>query len=427
MNDLIRKLMQQLDRSKTAYHAVACAAEELNAAGFVGLLEEDAPWDLQRGGKYYVIRDGSALIAFVIGATRGAYRVVASHVDSPCLKVKGDAISYVGGCAKLNVEIYGGGLYYSWLDTPLQLAGRIVSYDRCTGKIASETVCSSHRLVIPSLAIHFNREANRTLTLNPQVDLQPLVSMSDSYTMEWEHTHAGEILEKDLYVVNAAEPYLAGEKDEFLLSPRIDNLTSAFASLESLVRANTASGVSFAFLADNEEVGNHTKQGAASDFLKRTIQRVGATLGEEEETYLPQTFMVSCDNAHAIHPAHPEKSDTAAPVKLGGGVVIKHHANQHYTTDAFSAAVFKAILQNAGVPYQDFYMRADMPCGGTLGASSSSQVSVRSVDIGLGQLAMHSATECMAAQDYPLLVQALSAFYEADLKATSYDSMQLHI
>ncbi len=420
----IKKLMAALDASKTAYHAVAFAVNELEANGFAKL-EEGNAWSLSAGGKYYVIRDGSALIAFSIGTTeRGGFHIVASHVDSPCLKIKGEAITTTAGCTKLSVEPYGGSLLYSWLDRPLCLAGRTVSYDRATGSISAQVVSDTHSVVIPSLAIHLNREANKNLALNPQVDLQPILSLNDHFKLYFEADGEKEILERDLFLVNAAKPCLCGFAEEFLVSPRLDNLTSAFASIEAICQADVTD-TAVIYLADHEEVGSRSKQGAASDFLYSVLSRVAVILGRPLEELLPRSFMVTCDNAHAIHPNHPEKSDPLHPVTMGGGVVIKHHAGQNYTTDAMSAAIFKAILQKANVPYQDFYMRADMPCGSTLGAVSSAQVSVRSIDIGIGQLAMHAATETMCASDYICLLQALQAFFAASLDVRSYAELTL--
>lgn len=417
----IRKLMNHIKKSYTAYHAVSQSVEELEKDGFKPL-EETAEWKIERGEKYYVIRDGSAMIAFDVGQKSGGFRIVASHTDSPCLKVKGNAVIAANGYTKLNVERYGGGLYYSWLDIPLKLAGRAVTYDPQSGKICSKNMVSDYTSVIPSLAIHFQRDANSSFTLNPQIDLQPVVSLDPAFCLEDEDG----VIEKDLFLVNAAEPYLAGAAEELLIAPRLDNLTSVFASVEALTNGGGEMGISMIYLADNEEIGSRTKQGAGSDFLRTTMARVAHALGESIDLLLPRSFLVSCDNAHAIHPNHPEKSDTTEPVHLGGGVVIKHHANQNYTTDAFSSAVLKAILQRAKVPYQDFYMRADMPCGGTLGAISSSQVSIRSVDIGLAQLAMHSATETMAAADYNTLVRALAAFFAASIQTKTYNQTRLN-
>ncbi len=404
----VQKLMKQLHSAKTPYHTVALCARELEAQGYVRL-EEGEDWSILRGGRYFLVRDGSAMVAFSVGHKAGGFRIVASHTDSPCLKIKGEKPFYENGYLKWNVERYGGALLYSFLDIPLAIAGREISYDPQTGKLLAVLVEDTHLSVIPSLAIHFNRDANSALSLNAQTDMQPVYSLDAAAYPVKEN-----ILGRDLYLVNAAAPYLAGARDELLVSARLDNLVSVFASLEALSEAGD-SGVSMIFLADNEEVGSRTKQGAGSDFLSSAVRRICDALGESCEKLLSQSYLVSCDGAHAVHPNHPEKSDSKNPVTLGGGVVIKHHAGQNYTTDGFSEAVFKAVLQKANIPYQDFYMRADMPCGSTLGAISSTQLSVRSIDIGISMLAMHSATETMATADYAHLVRALSAFFAAEI------------
>lgn len=416
-NGFLHRLMDLIEAGKTPYHTVALCEKELIKAGFLRLDEGEA-WQLERGGRYYVVRDGSAMVAFSVGEKSGPFRIVASHTDSPCLKIKGDKpVCDANGYLKWNVERYGGPLLYSWLDIPLVLAGREVRYEPETGKLTATLVESEHKSVIPSLAIHFNRDANSALSLNAQTDMQPVVSL---FASGYEGDPA--VLGRDLFLVNAASPYLAGAQDELLVSPRLDNLVSVFTSLMALAEAENDSGVSMILLADNEEVGSHTKQGADSDLLARTMSRVAQALLEDIDTLLCRSFLVSCDGAHAVHPNRPEKSDPANPVRLGGGVVIKHHAGQNYTTDGFSEAAIKAILGKAKVPYQDFYMRADMPCGSTLGAISATQVSVRSVDIGIPQLAMHSATETAAAEDCLHLYRALSAFFAADLCMSSYDT-----
>lgn len=410
----VKKLMKQLHAAKTPYHTVALCTAELEAQGYVRL-EEGEDWSILRGGRYFLVRDGSAMVAFSVGKNAGGFRIVASHTDSPCLKIKGEKPFYENGYLKWNVERYGGALLYSFLDIPLALAGREISYDSQTGELCANLVEDPHLSVIPSLAIHFNRDANSALSLNAQTDMQPVYSLDAAAYSTGEN-----VLGRDLYLVNAAAPYLAGAHDELLVSARLDNLVSVFASLEALCMAGD-SGISMIFLADNEEVGSRTKQGAGSDFLSSAVHRICDALGESCEKLLSQSYLVSCDGAHAVHPNHPEKSDAKNPVTLGGGVVIKHHAGQNYTTDGFSEAVFKAVLKKADIPYQDFYMRADMPCGSTLGAISSTRLSVRSVDIGVAMLAMHSATETMGTADYGYLVRALSAFFSADIRLFSYD------
>ncbi len=420
MKSSVQNLTDFLDRGKTAYHAAEEAAIFLEKQDYVRLAEGER-WALSRGGKYYVMRNGSSLIAFAIGEKPGGFRIVASHLDSPALKIKGNPVTCVGGAAKLNTAPYGGALYYSWLDIPLSVAGRVVR--RIGNTLRTETVTDSKILVIPSLAIHMQREANKSLALNPQIDLSPILSLSENAIVPL-GSGEGTLLDADLFLVNASKPYFAGLEEELLVSPRIDDLASAFASLEALNVCGNA-GVSLSYLADNEEIGSRTKQGAGSDFLKSVLSRIAVSLGEEETAMLANSFFVSADNAHAIHPNHPEKSDPTNPVTLGGGVVIKYHAGGNYTTDAISAAIFKSILDDSSVPHQDFYMRSDMPCGSTLGAISSLSVSIPSVDIGIAQLAMHSATETMACEDYLHLRAAMRAFYRTEIAVEADGSIRL--
>lgn len=414
MNTSIKNLMISLDRALTPHHATEIVAARLTEAGYERLTE-GAAFSLRRGGRYFLLRDGGALIAFAVGQKTGGFRIVASHLDSPCLKVKGDPVTCVGGCQRLNVEVYGGPLLYSFLDIPLCLAGRVVCYDSAARRIEARTFCDPHKLVIPSRAIHMNREANKALSLNPQTDLQPIVSLSPDFSFEKLLGEQGEVLSYDLFLVPASQAYLAGFSEEFLVSPRIDDLVSVFASVEALAAAGDA-GISLVYLAGNEEIGSGTRQGAGSDFLSSTLRRVAAALGEDADPLFDRSYLISCDNAHAVHPNHPENSDPTNEVRLGDGVVIKHHANGNYTTDAFTEGVFRALMKEADIPCCDFYMRADMPCGSTLGAISQGQVGIRSIDIGLPQLSMHSACETMCAADYPVLVSALSAFFASDLR-----------
>ncbi len=417
-------LFDYLNQSKTAYHAVQNAQNLLNKAGFTPLFEGER-WNLARGGKYYVIKDGSAMVAFVVGQNSGFY-TVASHTDSPCMKIKLSPEQTVDCYTKLNVERYGGGIFYSWLDTPVTISGRVILSN---GKqITSKIFTSAHTFVIPSVAIHYNRTVNDGIKLNAQTDLSPLISLGDSKGLTQElQQFAGEntILDYDLYVVSATDPFACGYTGELFSAPRIDNLTSAYASICALVNA-TPAATAVAYLADNEEVGSKTKQGADSTFLRDVLCRINTCLGgdcQDLQTALYQSFMISCDNAHALHPNHPELSDATNKTVLGGGVVIKHHGNQNYTTDGVSSAVMQLLCQKSGASYQHFFMRSDLPCGGTLGAISSSQVSVRSVDIGIPQLAMHSAVETASLLDFKALVAVLTAFYSAKITATATDKI----
>lgn len=408
-------LINYLNKSLTAYHAHDNAVKLLQKNGFVEL-KENQEYKIKTGGKYYVSKDGSALIAFKVGK-EFAFNVVASHSDSPCFKLKYNPEMKVENYVKFNVEKYGGGLLYSWLDRPVTIAGRVILSDG--DSLESAVFTSEKTFVIPSVAIHLNRSANDGLKLNPQTDLSPIADVfkSGGLMEELESFANGRKIEDfDLFVTCNQPAFTAGFDNELLVSPRIDNLTSAISSLEALIACNPKV-ISVAYIADNEEVGSSTKQGAGSKFLIDTLTRIATALGKKDalDLALANSFMVSDDNAHAIHPNHPELSDPTNRVRLGEGIVIKHHANQNYTTDAFSSAIIKKIFAQANVKYQDFFMRSDMPCGGTLGAISSRQVSIRSVDIGLAQLAMHSAVETMALADYETAVNGLTSLFNCKI------------
>lgn len=411
-------ILNFLEFAKTPFHAVAESAKFLEESGYV-LLKENQPFNIEFGKKYYIKRNGSALIAFSVPtkAVKG-YKIIASHTDSPCFKVKLGKTLTCGNYAKLPVEQYGGGLRYSWLDRPLVLSGRLCG--ELDGKIIEQLYTSQSKYVIPSLAIHYKRNANDGFSVNTETDCSPLFALSSNnteLTNMLSEQFCGKLLDADLFLVCDEKPFLCGENNEFACAPRVDNLTSCFSSLQALFAAEESPYINVAYLADNEEIGSRTKQGAASKFLSDTLFRIYNALNLKQDYYalLDDSFLVSCDNAHATHPNHFELADKSNDVFLGGGVVIKHHANQNYTTDGFSSAVFKNILQKANVKYCDFYMRADLPCGGTLGAISSSQLSIKSIDIGLPQLAMHSAMETFAVSDYDCMVNALIAFFSNDL------------
>lgn len=403
-----------LNDSKTAFHAVFEASSILNNAGFIRLDEKNT-FALEKKGKYYVTRNDSALIAFVIPENcNEGFRIVASHTDSPCFKVKLGKNPTVAGCTTLYVEQYGGGLRYTWFDRPLKLCGRLCGVK--DGKVTSVLYESEQRFVIPSLAIHYNRAANDGISFNVQTDCQPLYSLdcqADELIKDLELLFDGELLDCDLFLVSDETPFFAGKNGELLCAPRIDNLASCFSSIEALISSNNANYTTLCYLADNEEIGSRTKQGAASDFLSDILKRI-VGYGEDYHKALSKSFLVSCDNAHATHPCHANLSDGSNEVFLGNGIIIKHHANMNYTTDGFSSAVFKNVLKNASIPFSDFYMRSDLPCGGTLGAISSASVSVASVDIGIAQLAMHSAVETFAVKDYYTMIDGLKAFFDAD-------------
>ncbi|MBQ9729929.1 MAG: M18 family aminopeptidase [Clostridia bacterium] len=411
----MQSLIDFLKTSYTAYHTVENAKKLLSANGFTPLSEKDS-WHVEKGGKYYVDRGGSSLIAFRVEDENAPFKIVASHGDSPALKLKENAVVEKNGVQMLNTEPYGGGIWYTAFDRPLKIAGRV--FVKTENGFEEKTTVSNFNVTIPSLAIHQHREVNDGFKVDPQVDLLPLLSLQGGETY-LSTLAGGEVLSHDLFLVNAENPYEFGLNGEFLAAPRIDNLTSVFASLNALV-ANTANGNCVAAIFDNEEVGSTTYQGANSDFLKNTLKRISLSLGKNEEEFfkaLACSFLVSADNAHAKHPNHPETSDPINETLLGGGVVIKHHAKKSYVTDGKSAAVFKTVLDRAGIKRQAFFNRSGAKSGGTLGTCSLAQFGVLAVDIGIAQLAMHSFVECIAKADYTAFENGLKAFYATDLSA----------
>ncbi|MBO5411873.1 MAG: M18 family aminopeptidase [Clostridia bacterium] len=413
---MINALTEFLKNSLTAYHATDNAKALLLDNGFKALSETD-DWELKEGGKYFVERGGSALIAFTVGDLNAfAYKIVASHTDSPALKVKENPEIHAGAYTTLNVEKYGGGIWYSFFDRPLKIAGRVIK--RANDRVFPETVALPYLVTIPSVAVHQNRNVNDGFSVNPQVDLLPLYALGDEKNFLSELAGENEILSHDLFLVNADMPYSFGKNNEFLASPRIDNLTSVYASLESLLAHTPSGGICVACCLDNEEVGSRTLQGAGSDFLENVLRRIAYALRFDDNEYykaLASSFLFSVDNAHAVHPNRPEKSDPTNKAVLGGGIVIKSHANKAYTTDGLSSAVAKTVFDHAGVAYQSFFNRSDAQSGSTLGAISLAHVSVMSVDIGIAQLAMHSANECFAKSDYQSMVKALTEFYSSEI------------
>ncbi|MBQ8291150.1 MAG: M18 family aminopeptidase [Clostridia bacterium] len=413
----IAKLKDYLSASLTAFHAVENAKKFLAENGFVQLFETN-DFEIMEGGKYYIERNG-ALLAFTVGGLDNfSYKIIASHVDSPALKLKENPEKQSGQYLTLNTETYGGGIWYSFFDRPLKIAGRIVR--RENERVYSETVTSPYFVTIPSLAVHQNRGVNEGFAVNAQTDLAPLVALGND--SGWLEKAVGDtkVLAYDLYLVNADTPYTFGANNEFFASPRIDNLVNAYASLEALVSHADSDGICVACLMDNEEIGSRTAAGADGNFVETTLRRIAYALRfDDNEFYkaLASSFLLSADNGHAMHPNHPEKCDPTNKTVLGGGVVVKSHANKAYVTDAISAALVKTVFEKAGVKYQTFFNRSDVRSGSTLGVAMASRLGIAGVDIGVAQLAMHSACECFAASDFAELINGLTAFYSSDILA----------
>ena len=419
------KLFDYIAASPTAYHACAQSCKALIANGYTELFEGEK-WSLESGKGYFVRRNGSSVIAFRIPKSGfDGFMITASHSDSPCLKIKENAELADKYYVRLSTETYGGMIYSSWVDRPLAMAGRVVV--RSQNGVEIRLVDSKEAVVlIPNVAIHMNRQVNSGMNYNASVDMIPLFggeNEKDTFKSKIASLAGAEeadVLTTDLFLYNPQKGY---EWASFISSPRLDDLQCAFASLEAfLVGDGECGGLPVYALFDNEEVGSQTKQGAASTFLYDTLKRVIFAQGGNEESYLQavaNSFMVSCDNAHSIHPNHPEFADKNHTVHMNGGVVIKYNANQKYTSDAVSVALFKSVCDGAGVPTQYYANRADMPGGSTLGNIANTQVSLNTVDIGLAQLAMHSSFETAGKDDTEYMIRALTAFYAKGIKATA--------
>ena len=424
--DITDKLLTFLENSPTSFHAVENMAARLRGEGFEELKEADC-WSIEAGGRYFVTRNMSSLIAFrVPGKDFTGFQIISSHSDSPTFKIKENPEMKVEGhYVKLNVEKYGGMLCAPWFDRPLSIAGRLVV--RTADGLQTKLVNVDRDLVmIPNLAIHMNRQVNDGYAYNAQSDMLPLYGgeAAAGTLMKTIAQSAGvaeeDILGHDLYLYNRMKGSVWGAGEEFFSCGRIDDLQCAFGSLEGFLAGGNAHSVSVHAVLDNEEVGSTTKQGAASTFLLDTLKRLNTALGRTQEQYLTalaSSFMVSADNAHGVHPNYTDKADPTNRPYLNGGIVIKFNANQKYTTDAVSAAVFRSVCEKAGVPVQTFTNRSDMAGGSTLGHISNTHVALNTVDIGLPELAMHSPYETGGVLDTEYLIRAAKEFFSTGLKA----------
>ena len=428
------KLLDFINRSPSCFHVIDNMKQELAAAGFLELKEGDA-WQLTAGGAYYVTRNDSAVIAFRVpasGRVQG-YQIVASHSDSPVFKVKEHPEVEAEGCyVKLNVEKYGGMILSTWLDRPLSVAGRILVRSG-DGRLETRLVhLDRDLLMIPNLAPHMNPDVNNGYKYNLKTDMMPVLGAlpgagSDGAKPSLAALVAAEagvdpadILTTDLYLYNRQKGTLWGADSEFLASPKLDDLECAYGSLQGILQASGASEkVAVHCVLDNEEVGSGTKQGAAGTLLVDTLKRINTALGGSEEDYLRAvagSFMISADNAHAVHPNRGDIADSVNRPKMNGGIVIKFSGNQKYSSDAVSAAVLKMLCEKAEVPVQVYTNRSDIAGGETLGNISTTQVSVNSVDIGLPQLAMHSSYESAGVKDITYLMELAKTFFDSTLE-----------
>lgn len=419
-DDISRDLIHFIAKSPSTFHAVRGIKAALLYAGFTEIREEDT-WQIEKGGKYVVTRNGSALMAFTVpqeGAE--AFHITASHCDSPTFKIKENPEIADGPYVKLNVEGYGGMIMSTWLDRPLSVAGRLLVAEN--GHLAEKLVAiDGTTLVIPSVAIHMDRSVNQHKEWKVQKDMLPLYGMTGAKTPFMDviaaaaKVKAEDILAHDLILYSRVPGTIWGEEREFISSPKLDDLQCAFACFRGFTQGQKEKYISVYALFDNEEVGSATSQGAGSTFLANTLERLARSLGysyDETMAMIARSFMISADNAHSVHPNHPEYADPVNRPVINGGIVIKYSAAQKYATNAFSAAYFKKLCKNHDIPTQTFTNHSDNPGGSTLGNISNTVIAMPTVDIGLPQLAMHSSYETAGVKDTAYLVDAVTKFYE---------------
>ena len=417
MDERIQALTAFLDASRSVYHAAAYLADTLQKSGYTRLSEGEK-WSLVPGGNYYLVRGGTAVLAFrvPVGTPKG-FLMSASHSDRPTFKIKENS-ELTGTYTRLSTEMYGGMLMAPWLDRPLSIAGRVLVETR-DGVQSQLLDIDRDLLLIPNVAIHMNRKANDGYTWNPAVDTLPLLGGKNAegkFNALLEETAGGKILGHDLYLYIRQKASVWGMEEEFVSSAALDDLECAWCCTQGFLKAEASESIPVLCVFDSEEVGSSSVQGAASRLLEDTLSRICDGLRLDENILLSNSFMISADNAHAVHPNHPEYADGANGPVVNGGIVLKFNANQRYTTDGVSAAIFRRVCGKAGVPVQTYCNRADIPGGSTLGNISLSHVSVPSADIGLAQLAMHSCYETAGVKDALSLEDAMAAYYSSTLE-----------
>ena len=434
MKPEVASFLDYVANAPTVFQAVQQACGMLDAAGFTRL-NEHATWTVVPSGRYYVTRNRSAVVAFTVPENGFTHcQIVASHGDSPTFKLKAHAEGEAAGAyIRLDVERYGGMIMSTWFDKPLSIAGRALV--RENGKLVTKLIdLGRDAALIPNMPIHFNRDINNGYSYNPQVDMLPLFGDKDAKGALAAEVAAkagvpeADVVACDLFLYNRTPASVWGAHEEFFSCPRIDDLECAYTSLAAFIAAPTDSHVNVCAIFDNEEVGSLSKQGADSTLLSDVLSRALSSLGLSDaqiRAALSSSFMVSADNAHAVHPNHPEKYDELNRTFMNGGVVIKHNANQKYTTDAVSDSIFAEICAKAGVPVQHFANRSDILGGSTLGNLSNAHVSMNTVDIGLAQLAMHSSYETAGCADVEHMIRALTAFYQTNVVTLADGDYQL--
>ena len=433
INAISKNLLSFIKNSPSPFHSVASIKKVLKREGFIELNESNE-FKVELAGKYFVTRNDSSIIAFKVGEVLDNYsfNIVASHSDAPTFKVKPVADLNTPDYLKLNVEAYGGMLCSTWFDRPLSIAGRVMY--KQDNKIVSKLVNFDKNLLsIPSVAIHFNRNANDNATYSLAVDMFPTMGEDKTSFKAYLASENGldeqNILNYDLFLYNRQEGYFWGKDDEYISCNKLDDLQCAYTTLMGFVKSNNTHNVSVYCCFDNEEVGSTTRQGANSTFLEETLHRISMGLNKTDEQHyqaLAKSFMISADNAHAVHPNHPELTDQLNKVSINKGIVVKFNAAQSYTSDSLSAAVFTSICKNVDVPVQIFTNKSGIRGGGTLGNISATHVSIPSVDIGLAQLAMHSANETSGTLDNEYMVKAIKEYFDTYLTVDEDNNILLN-
>lgn len=422
-----KELLQWIDASPTAFHAAEILTKHLLEAGFEALQMEQT-WKLKSGGSYFVTKNDSAVIAFRVGTesvAEAGFRLIGSHTDAPGFRIKPSAETVSGKrYLRLNTEVYGGPIHHTWMDRPLTIAGRVMVATDDVMKPASSLVCFKRPMaIIPNLAIHMNREVNQGATFNPQTQLLPLVALTENgeATDSWLlnllakelKIEKEQILDWDLFLADAQPGCLIGETENLISVGRQDNLSMVHASYTALIDAKTTSATQVLVAYDNEEIGSRTMQGADSPWLSQVLERIA---GNERETYfraLAQSFLVSADMAHALHPNYPDKHDPTNQPVLGKGPVIKINANYAYTSNAASIAVFEGICKAQGIPVQRYVNRSDARGGSTIGPITMRHLPISAIDIGSPIIGMHAIRELGEVKDHEWMIQAMTAFFMA--------------
>ena len=431
----VSKMLDFIQKSVSPYHAIRVSKDILTEAGYTELCESEE-WNLTPGGRYFVTRNLSSIIAFRIPSVSPVgFMMAASHSDSPTFKIKDQTEMSSTGYVRLNTERYGGMICSTWLDRPLSVAGKVLVKKDGGTKFTTKLVnIERDLLMIPNVAIHMNRNANDGFAFKANVDMVPLLGderakgsfrkiIADAIDVQEE-----DIVSTDLFLVNRMPGTVWGANMEYVSAPRLDDLECAYTTLTGFINAKESDTIPMCAILDNEEVGSTTKQGANSTFITDTMERIAESLHLSRSQFcrmIAASFLVSADNAHAVHPNHPEFSDPTNKVYMNRGIVIKYNANQKYTTDSVSDAIFTGICRRANAATQRYTNRADMLGGSTLGNIANTHVSVNTVDIGLPQLAMHSSYETAGTEDIETMIRAMTEFYSSSIRRVSDGEYEL--